>query len=355
MPTPSATNALAVPLSPANDVNLAMRALHSIMASVSGREGLAAQMLGDPTSRVKAEQFAPAWEGARGFRDHFLLTFARTTRDDWRRDCAQIVHTADAAMHPERLAAALDSRLQLALDFAFRFLTPRHLMFLTECLTAAFEVSLTPTEFRKELIRSAGKLPRLTPEFFQVLSTGRTQPPAEPMATALAYISEVQSTLSGQRGAAALKSDTLLASVDEAEWEAHWSNARNYRNQFVLGLAIQVRNEWVQDCANIDVAEMPQFIRGSAKAKALTTRLAIAVEFAFKKLSRRHVCLLADAIVLALEPFFPLQKSSSELAAVTRDARGGNDLLHDAVVVGASGMHRYDPMRVIRPDPSETK
>ena len=70
------------------------------------------------------------------------------------------------------ISKALDSRLRITLDFSFRFMTPRHVCFLGDALTLAFEADLKPAEFARELASSASRSPFNNPAVLEALVLG---------------------------------------------------------------------------------------------------------------------------------------------------------------------------------------
>lgn len=153
----SAASPRVEPIPPADNVGHAVRALNTILSQLGGAEALAALRAGDSNARVNADLFGPAFEGARNFRDHFVLNLARHTRDEWRRDVADIVANQPQFNHASKIATALEERLLIALNFAFRFLTPRHVCFLGDALTLAFEADIKPAEFSRELAAAGAR------------------------------------------------------------------------------------------------------------------------------------------------------------------------------------------------------
>lgn len=143
------------PIPPADSIAGSVRALNLILSQIGGPAALVALRAGDATSGVDAALWGPAWEGARNFRDHFVVNLARHTRDEWRRDCAEIGSAQPKCNHAAHFDRALDERLRVSLEFAFRFLTPRHVCLLADALTLAFEPHLKPHEFSSELAASA--------------------------------------------------------------------------------------------------------------------------------------------------------------------------------------------------------
>jgi hypothetical protein len=161
-----------LPIPPAHSVPQSVRALNTILQQLAGPEALAALRAGDACARVDVALWSPAWEGARNFRDHFVLNLARATRDEWRRDVAEVVANQPEFNHENMIAKALDARLRITLDFAFRFLTARHVCFLGDALTLAFEADIKPAEFARELATSASRSPNSNPRVLESLVLG---------------------------------------------------------------------------------------------------------------------------------------------------------------------------------------
>ena len=172
-PTPTPHQApLAQPIPPANSIAPAVRALNTIMGQLSGPDALAALHAGDACSLVDVLLWAPAWEGARMFRDQWVMGLARNTRDEWRRDVVDIIETQPEFNRASMISKALDSRLRITLDFAFSFLTPRHVCFLGDALMLAFDSEIAPTSFSRELAASAARSPKRTDRMLDVLVLG---------------------------------------------------------------------------------------------------------------------------------------------------------------------------------------
>lgn len=163
---------LAHPIPPAHSVAQSVRALNTILTQLSGKEALAALKAGNACANVNVGLWSPAWEGARNFRDQFLLTLARATRDEWRRDVSEIVASQPEFNRASLVAKALDSRLRITLDFAFRYLTPRHLCLLGDALMLALEAEMAPSEIARELAASASRSPNATPSLLSALVLG---------------------------------------------------------------------------------------------------------------------------------------------------------------------------------------
>jgi hypothetical protein len=162
----------AQPIPPADSVGESVRALNIILGQISGKEAVQALRAGDGCSGVDAALWAPAWEGARNFRDHFVLTLARHTRDEWRRDIGEIVDSQPGFNHQSHIARALDERLRICLGFAFRFLTVRHVCFLGDALMLAFESEMKSAEFARELASSASNAAGASREMLDALILG---------------------------------------------------------------------------------------------------------------------------------------------------------------------------------------
>lgn len=167
------------PIPPANSVGGSVRALTVILAQLGGESALRALRAGDACANVDKALWAPAWEGARNFRDHFLLSLARHTRDEWRRDVRvameSVASTPDAEQaRTDIIVQALEERLRVTLDFAFQYLTPRHVCFLADALALAFEADIPTSDFARELSTAAGHSPFLTPGALEAVVVGCT-------------------------------------------------------------------------------------------------------------------------------------------------------------------------------------
>jgi hypothetical protein len=160
------------PLAPADSIPKSVLALNEILEKLSGHQAIDDLRAGCACASVDRELFAAAWEGARNFRDHFLLTLARQTREEWRRDVAEVVSAQPSGVHAAGIAKALDERLQVALSFVFIFLTPRHACFLADALLLAFETEMKPVEFSSELALSGARVFGSATEYMEALALG---------------------------------------------------------------------------------------------------------------------------------------------------------------------------------------
>lgn len=148
------------PIPPAHSIRESVLALHAIISSLSGEDALEALRAGNPCGLVDVSLFGPAWEGARNFRHHVLLSLARHTREEWRRDIQDITARLAAEHRPEAIARALDDRLRITLAVAFQFLAAPHICLLGDALTLAFEAEMRPSEFARELASSGARVVR---------------------------------------------------------------------------------------------------------------------------------------------------------------------------------------------------
>lgn len=135
----------------------AVRSFNTVIASIVSDGCLQAARNGDASTAVDPNAFSESWQGAGVFRDQMLLCLARSIRNEWRRDVAQIVESKTADLQAAEIATLLDLRLRCVLDFAFRYLAPRHICFIGDCLVLAFEVDMPVGAFSKELAESASK------------------------------------------------------------------------------------------------------------------------------------------------------------------------------------------------------
>lgn len=171
--TPAApTTARVKPLPPADSIGSSVRALNVILGQLTGQDAIDALRKGDACANVDSALWSPAWEGARNFRDHFVLNLARHTRDEWRRDINDAIENQPEFNRAAVIAKALDERLRISLSFAFRFLTPRHVCFLGDALMLAFESEMKPSEFARELASSGSQTARASREMLDALVLG---------------------------------------------------------------------------------------------------------------------------------------------------------------------------------------
>jgi hypothetical protein len=166
---------LVKPIPPADSVAKAVRALNTILSQLAGKEALAALKAGEPFRNVDTGQWAPAWEGARTFRDFFLINLARMTRDEWRRDVHDIVENQPEFNRANMIGKALDARLRIAIGFVFCYLTPRHACMLGDLLMLSFETEMKVAEFARELAASASRAPHQTPAMLDAIVLGASQ------------------------------------------------------------------------------------------------------------------------------------------------------------------------------------
>lgn len=170
--TQPALHPIVKPLPPADSVARSVRALNCILEQLSGPEAVKALRAGDVCAVVDLNLWSPAWEGARNFRDHFIISLARTTRDEWRKDVADVVANNPEFARAGKVDMALDARLRITLEFAFRLLTPRHVCMLCDTLALAFEPDIPPSDFARELANSASRARHATPQMLEAVILG---------------------------------------------------------------------------------------------------------------------------------------------------------------------------------------
>lgn len=328
---------LARPIAPADDPAPAVRALNTVIGQLAGKEGAAALAAGDVCEAISDDLFAPAWEGARQLREQFILTLARSARDEWRRDINDLSDPAsDDARH-----AALRTRLRIVIDFSFRFLTPRHASLLSDALFLAFEPEIAPPDFAVHLHGCAKDSLHASPALRAAVVAGpsfRCVLPSE--------LDAVLQSLSGQEALAALRAGDACIKLDMAEVASTWRLHRLSRSALILALARHARSQWRSDVVDI-CANQPSFLRPSKIATALDERLRICLDFAFGLLNPVQVCLLGDALMLAFEADMAPSEFALELAGAASRSPNAKQRLLESLVLGASGMHRYQPERVI--------
>lgn len=162
----------AQPIPPADSIGSAVRCLQQILEQLSGKAAIDALRAGDATTVVDAALWAPAWEGARNFRHHFLLDLARRTRDAWQDDTKVIMTTMPAFLHAARAQQALYDRLCVTVSFAFRYLPPRMLCFLSDALMLALEPRLDTAQAIEAMAIAAARCPRATKPLRDALTMG---------------------------------------------------------------------------------------------------------------------------------------------------------------------------------------
>ncbi|MEJ6002697.1 hypothetical protein [Paucibacter soli] len=170
--TAATAQSLAKPIPPADTVALAVRALESIQTQLSGEGAMKALKAGNSCANVDPNLWSPAWEGARVFRDQWLMGLARNTRNEWRRDVADIMANQPAFNQESKIAESLEARLRITLDFAFTYLTPRHVCFLGDALMLAFDSSIPPAELSKEIANAAARSPKRSDRLLDALVLG---------------------------------------------------------------------------------------------------------------------------------------------------------------------------------------
>lgn len=331
------TELLARPIPPADDPAPAVRALNAVLGQLGGKMGLAALGAGDSCASLTVDLFAPAWEGARQLREQFILTLARSTRDEWKRDLNELPH--NAAEEPR--LAALRARLQITLDFCFRFLTRRHASLLSDALFLAFEPEMAPPDFAAHLLDCATASNHSTAELRSAIVGApdyRCSVPDD--------LDAVLQQLAGQEALAALRAGDSCAKLDMGAVYMTWESRRLARSAFILALARHARSQWRSDVVDIS-ANQPSFLRPTKIANALEERLRICLDFAFQLLNPVQVCLLGDALMLSFEADMAPSEFALELAGAASRSPKAQQRLLESLVLGASGMHRYQPERVI--------
>lgn len=164
-PTPTST--------PAAALAAGVAGMCKVISSLTSEEATSAAAAGDGSAVLDPSTWARAYEAAKIYRDHLLLSFARATRDAWRDDIGKA-----AGVDPSQLATiaqtALSLRLGVALDFAFRFLTPNKVAYLGDALVLAFESDLTKDEIVREIALMAARSPYSTKSKIDALVLGAT-------------------------------------------------------------------------------------------------------------------------------------------------------------------------------------
>jgi len=178
MPEPTALEEVgfAKPIPPADSIPSAVRALTSILDSMKGTLPAEAVARGDASSCIDASLWGPAWEGARTFREIFLVALARQTVEEWRKDVKLILARQPSFAQPVQIAKSLDTRLRVTLDFAFRFLSRRHVCLLADLLTLAFDAEeISADEFRSELLSCATRSPHKSAALVDAVLVGASR------------------------------------------------------------------------------------------------------------------------------------------------------------------------------------
>jgi hypothetical protein len=149
-----------------------VRCLQQILERLCGKAAIDALRAGDATTVVDAALWAPAWEGARNFRHHFLLDLARRTRDAWREDSKVITSTMPAFLHATHTQQALHDRLSICVAFAFRYLPPRMVCFLSDALMLALERDMDTTQAIEAMAIAAARCSRSSKPLLDALTMG---------------------------------------------------------------------------------------------------------------------------------------------------------------------------------------
>ncbi|WP_137921288.1 hypothetical protein [Hydrogenophaga sp. 2FB] len=157
---------------PARHVCDSVRQFNAVIALIVSPVCLDAVRNGDGSTAINGQLFAASWEGCGPFRDQLLMCLARTVRDEWRRDVASIIENEPAESQATSIARSLDIRLRTVLDFAFRYLGPRQVCLVTDCLVMCFESDMKSSEIVHELAVSAGKSPYAKDELLQATVLG---------------------------------------------------------------------------------------------------------------------------------------------------------------------------------------
>lgn len=153
-------------------IGYSVRSLQEMLDRLAGNEAVAALRAGDPLVSIDPQEWAQAWEGAGPFRELFVLTLARFTRDRWRNDVVEISTKAPEAQRPDLIDRALSARLQVTLSLAFKYFSPRQVCMLGDALSLAFESELKPSDFYSEIAGNAARTPGCKPESINALMLG---------------------------------------------------------------------------------------------------------------------------------------------------------------------------------------
>lgn len=158
----------------ARKVGDAVREFNLIINALASAECMAAAAEGDATTVVDPDMFSRAWAGCGPFKDQMLMCLARTVRDEWRRDVARCMESYPPAAQSEQIARSLHLRIRCLLDFGFRFLAPRQICVMVDCLVMCLEGVMTHSEIVKEVTAAVAASARNTKNLHQAVVLGTT-------------------------------------------------------------------------------------------------------------------------------------------------------------------------------------
>lgn len=134
--------------------------------------------------------------------------------------------------------------------------------------------------------------------------------------------------------------------LDAEAFSRAWEGCSTFRDQMLMCLARNQRDHWRRDVQDIMENE-PAEHQAVAVAEALDLRLRCALDLAFRFLTPRQMCFLADALLLSFSADMP---NSEVILAMGRSA-GRSKLatqpMLDAMVFGKSGTYQLQPERVL--------
>ncbi|MCZ8255013.1 MAG: hypothetical protein O9327_05035 [Polaromonas sp.] len=143
-------------------IGYSVRSLQEMLDRLGGNEAVAALGAGNPLVSIDPQEWAQAWEGAGPFRELFVITVARFTRDRWRSDVTSIVSNAPESQRPDLISRALAARLQVSLALGFKWFSARQVCMLGDALALAFEPEINPADFYSEIASNAARTPGCT-------------------------------------------------------------------------------------------------------------------------------------------------------------------------------------------------
>lgn len=150
----------------------------------------------------------------------------------------------------------------------------------------------------------------------------------------------------GKECLAATKAGDGSTAIDPAMFARAWEACGPFRDHMIMCLARATRDEWRRDVASI-MENVDASMQTHAIASSIDIRFRCVLDFAFRYLAARHVCLLADCLVMCFEADMTSSEAVRELSASAgKSSRGTTDLLQ-ALVLGGSGMYRYQPEKLI--------
>jgi len=168
---------------------------------------------------------------------------------------------------------------------------------------------------------------------------------AQRVGAAVREFNEIIRRVTSDEGVAATSAGDGSAVVDGAAFARAWEGAGPLRDQMILCLARDLRNEWRRDVAQIIEVEDPA-TQAYAIANALDLRLRSVFDFGFAYLTPRYMCLLCDSLVICLEADMPTSEILKEISESASRCTRKSAAMLEALILGGSGMFRYEAQKL---------